>query len=323
MLFVKNLYTDPYFNMAMEEHFLKNFSDNVFILWRNEPAIIVGKHQNSLAEINVDFVKEKGIKVVRRLSGGGAVFHDLGNINFTFIENRSKPDFEKFTRPILDVLQKLDIDARFEGRNDLTIGGQKFSGNAIAVWKNRTLEHGTLLFSSEMADLSAALKVNPLKFEDKAVKSTRSRVTNISDHLKQDISVVQFLDMVMEHVMSLYPSNKMYEYTPNDLRKIEHLRDTKYSTWEWNFGTSPNYAFSKMIRTSGGNVEFHIQIQKGTIEHIRIFGDFFGNNDITELEDYLKNCKHTIDDVQTKLSQIDISKYIANATVNELIKGMF
>ena len=184
MLCVNNIYTDPYFNMAMEEYFLKNFTENIFILWRNEPAVIVGKHQNSLAEINVDYVTEKGIKVVRRLTGGGAVFHDLGNINFTFIENGSKPDFQKFTRPILDVLIDLGVDARFEGRNDLTIGGRKFSGNAIAVWKNRTLEHGTLLFSAVMEDLSGALKVNPLKFEDKAVKSTRSRVTNISEHLK-------------------------------------------------------------------------------------------------------------------------------------------
>jgi lipoate-protein ligase A len=309
--------------MAMEEYFLKNFTENVFILWRNEPAIIVGKHQNSLAEINLDFVKEKGIKVVRRLSGGGAVFHDLGNINFTFIENGSKPDFQKFTQPILDVLINLGIDACFEGRNDLTIGGRKFSGNAIAVWKNRTLEHGTLLFSSEMADLSEALKVNPLKFEDKSVKSTRSRVTNISEHLRQDITVTQFLDKVMTHVMSLYPDSYLYEYIQKDLHEIERLRDAKYSTWEWNFGSSPNYSFSKMVRTSGGNVEFHIQIEKGMIEQIRIFGDFFANKDIKELEDLLRNSKHNISDIRDKLLNIELNDYIAGAKAGELLAGMF
>lgn len=323
MLCVNNLHTDPYFNMAMEEYFLKNFSENIFILWRNEPAIIVGKHQNSLAEINLDFVKEKEIKVIRRLTGGGAVFHDLGNINFTFIENGKNPDFQKFTRPILDVLVNLGIDARFEGRNDLTIGGKKFSGNAIAVWKNRILEHGTLLFSAEMANLSAALKVNPLKFEDKAVKSTRSRVTNISEHLKQDIDVIQFRDMVMQYVMSLYADSQLYEYTERDLEAINHLRNTKYATWDWNFGTSPNYAFSKMIRTTGGNVEFHIQANKGIIEKIRIFGDFFANRDIEELENILIGTKHNVDDVYNRLSEVDIKQYIANTTVDELIKGIF
>lgn len=323
MICVNNLYTDPYFNMAMEEYFLKNFSENIFILWRNEPAIIVGKHQNSLAEINVDFVRQRGIKVVRRLTGGGAVFHDLGNINFTFIENGSKPDFQKFTRPILDVLINLGVNARFEGRNDLTIDGRKFSGNAIAVWQNRTLEHGTLLFSAEMTDLSAALKVNPLKFEDKAVKSTRSRVTNISEHLKQQLTVTEFRDKVMHHIMSVYPDSRFYNYTNEDIKAIEDLRDNKYSTWDWNFGTSPTYAFSKMVRTGGGNVEFHIQANKGVIENIRIFGDFFGTKDIKEIEELLTNCKHQPEAISQKLNEVDINQYIAGAMVNELVNAMF
>jgi len=186
MLIINDLRTDPYFNLAAEEYALKNFKADCFMLWRNEPSIIVGKHQNTLAEINLDYVKKRNIKVGRRLSGGGAVFHDLGNLNFTFIstgaqENRLV-DFRRFTMPILEVLQNLGIEAVFEGRNDLTIHGRKFSGNAEHVWKNRILHHGTLLFSSVLTDLSEALKVDPLKFRDKAVKSIRSRVTNISKH---------------------------------------------------------------------------------------------------------------------------------------------
>ena len=186
MLCIKDSHTDPYFNIAADEYALKYLEDDCFMLWRNEPSIIVGKHQNTLAEINVDYVMKNNIKVVRRISGGGAVFHDLGNLNFTFVKNAGEDaqgDFRKFTQPILDVLQSMGINAKFEGRNDLTIDGKKFSGNAESIWKNRVLHHGTLLFSAVMTDLSAALKVNPLKFQDKAVKSVRSRVTNISEHL--------------------------------------------------------------------------------------------------------------------------------------------
>ncbi|PKP15313.1 MAG: lipoate--protein ligase, partial [Bacteroidetes bacterium HGW-Bacteroidetes-22] len=201
MLCIKDSNTDPYFNLAADEYVMKNFKEDCFMLWRNEPSIIVGKHQNTLAEINVDYVKENSIKVVRRITGGGAVFHDLGNLNFTFIRNSeegAQVDFRKFTQPIIDVLQKIGINAVFEGRNDLTIDGKKFSGNAEHVWKKRTLHHGTLLFSAVITDLSAALKVNPLKFNDKAVKSVRSRVTNISEHLKEKMDVLEFRDRIME-----------------------------------------------------------------------------------------------------------------------------
>ncbi|HPX06156.1 MAG TPA: lipoate--protein ligase family protein, partial [Tenuifilaceae bacterium] len=223
MLCIKHPNTDPQFNLAAEEHVLKSFTDDVFMLWRNEPSVIVGKHQNTLAEINLDFIREKQVKVVRRLSGGGAVFHDLGNLNFTFIMNGDEGnlvDFRKFTKPILDVLLKLGIEAKFEGRNDLTIEGKKFSGNAEHVYKNRVLHHGTLLFSSQMADLSEALKVNPLKYQDKAVKSVRSRVTNISEHLKQQMDVEAFRDLIMQHIVEVYPDCVAYDYSTDDLNKI-------------------------------------------------------------------------------------------------------
>ncbi len=172
---IKNPETNPYFNLAAEEYVLKNFNDDCFMLWRNRPSIIVGKHQNTLSEININHVKENNIDVVRRLSGGGAVFHDLGNLNFTFIKNVNNEsnlvDFKKYTQPIIDVLKHLGVDAKFEGRNDIMINGRKVSGNAEHVFKRRVLHHGTLLFSSVMADLSKVLKVNPLKYQDKGVKS--------------------------------------------------------------------------------------------------------------------------------------------------------
>ena len=207
MLCILHQSTDPYFNIATDEYIFKNLKEDCFMLWRNDNAIIVGKHQNTLAEINVDYVKERGIKVVRRLSGGGAVYHDLGNLNFTFTrtgENTEMVDFERYTLPIIEVLQNLGVDAKFEGRNDLTIEGKKFSGNAEHVFKNKVLHHGTILYSSEMKDVSGALKINPLKYKDRAVKSIPKRVTNVSNHLKEPLALDDFTQKIMDHVLASF-----------------------------------------------------------------------------------------------------------------------
>jgi lipoate-protein ligase A len=312
--------------LAAEEYVLKNFSDDVFMLWQNHNAIIVGKHQNTLAEINLEYVKEKNIKVVRRMSGGGAVFHDLGNLNFTFIMNGEEGhlvDFRKFTRPILDVLLKLNIDARFEGRNDLTIGGLKFSGNAEHVYKQRVLHHGTLLFSSLMSDLSNALKVNPLKYKDKAVKSIRSRVTNISEHLNQELDVLQFRDLVMDHIMDIYPDCEMYDYTPEDLTHINNLVKEKYATWEWNYGYSPSYDLEKMIKTNGGFIEFHLNVEHGIIKDVKIYGDFFSRREISEVESLLRDTRHDEELILKKLKPLPFDDYFHNVLPEEFVKGLF
>lgn len=326
MLCITHSHTDPYFNIAADEYALKNFEDEVFMLWRNAPSIIVGKHQNTLSEINVDYVREKGIKVVRRISGGGAVFHDLGNLNFTFVRNTeegAQVDFKRFSQPIIEALKTMGIEAKFEGRNDLTIEGKKFSGNAEHVWKNRTLHHGTLLFSATMTDLSAALKVNPLKFTDKAVKSVQSRVTNISEHLHEQMDVLQFRDRIMEHIMQMYPESKVYDFSPKDIAGIEKLRDEKFSTWEWNFGYSPKYQFQKMIRTAGGGIEFHFNVEDGHIADLRIYGDFFHKHDIGEIEKALIGVKHQHESIAQMLSQFDFENYFKNIPMEEFISGMF
>ncbi|MBE0655398.1 MAG: lipoate--protein ligase [Bacteroidales bacterium] len=326
MFCIQDTNTDPYFNLAAEEYMLKHFSDDVFMLWRNDNAIIVGKHQNTLSEINLDHVKEKGIKVVRRISGGGAVFHDLGNLNFTFIRNGEAGnlvDFKKFTLPIIEVLQKMGVDAKFEGRNDITIEGKKFSGNAEHVWKNRTLHHGTILFSSVIADLSKALKVNPLKFKDKAVKSVRSRVTNVSEHLKEKMDVTEFSRKVMEHIMEKYDDSVLYEFTAEDIKKIEAIRDEKFATWEWNFGYSPKYNFEKLIRTNGGTLEFHIDVEKGIMKDVKIYGDFFHKHDIDIVEKSLAGVPHDPHAIQNALSVFTFDEYFKNIPVEEFIAGMF
>ncbi len=326
MLCIYNHSNDPYFNMATEEHFFKNYTEDIFMLWKNSPAVIVGKHQNTLAEINLDYIKENNIPVVRRLSGGGAVFHDLGNLNFTFIQSGDSEklvDFRKYTQPILDVLTSLGIDARFEGRNDLTIDGKKFSGNAEHVIKNRVLHHGTLLFSSEMKDLTKSLKVNPLKFQDKAVKSVRSRVTNISDHLPSPISLDEFTNKVMKHIQNMYADSKIYNISDDDKKSIEDLAKSKYSTWEWNFGYTAKYNFSQGFKTSGGNVEVHLNVDKGIIKEAKIYGDFFNKKDITELESALLNVNHEEIAIREALKNIEVSEYIKGSSIDELIVGIF
>lgn len=330
MLIIKNPSTNPYFNLAAEEYLLKHFDDDIFTLWRNENAIIVGKHQNTLAEINIEHVEANKVNVVRRLSGGGAVFHDLGNINFTFISNAKegtdiKIDFKFFTMPIIDVLKEMGINAEFSGRNDLLIEGQKFSGNAEHIYqqKKRTLHHGTLLFASQIADLSAALKVNPLKFQDKAVKSFRSRVTNISSHLKEPLTVMEFYDKVIDHIYKTYSNIKFYSYTEEDIAAIEALVESKYKTWEWNFGYSPKYAFQKMIKTEGGNIEIYMNVEKGIIEKIKFHGDFFNVKDVEELEGLLLGSRHSIAELEERLSKIEVGDYINKTTKEELLAGMF
>ncbi|MDI3310433.1 MAG: lipoate--protein ligase [Thermoanaerobacterium sp.] len=326
MIYIYNKITDPYFNLAAEEYLLKQFSDECFMLWRNRPSIIIGKNQNALAEINLDYVKEHNIPVVRRLSGGGAVFHDLGNVNFTFIVNddlNGFSDFRRFTQPIIDVLRKLSINAEFSGRNDITIDGKKISGNAQYYYKNRILHHGTLLVSSNMADLSAALKVRPIKFEDKGVKSVSKRVTNINEHLEKPIDIEEFINLIMDDIRLTTGGSGLYEFTDEDIRNIEKLKSEKYETWEWNFGMSPDYNLKNEKKFSGGTVEVDLNVSDGIIKDIKIYGDFFGKKDVKDVEKILKGVKHSENDVKNALSSINIGEYFSNITLENLLDVIF
>ena len=326
MLCIQHRSTDPYFNIATDEFIFKHLKEDCFMLWQNDNAIIVGKHQNTLSEINLDYVKEKNIKVVRRLSGGGAVYHDMGNLNFSFTrtgENTEMVDFRRYTKPILEVMKSLGVDAKFEGRNDLTINGQKFSGNAEHVFKNKVLHHGTLLFSSEMKDVSGALKINPLKYKDRAVKSVPKRVTNISDHLTEKISLEKFTDKIMDHITSSFPDARMYEFSEEDLQKIQEIRDEKYSTWEWNFGRSPDYNFVQGARTNGGTIEMQMKVSKGTIEWAKIYGDFFHIKDIGPIEKALQNTEHEEGAIRKVFGKFDLNDYFSNITEDDLVSVMF
>ncbi len=313
--------TDPYFNLAAEEYVMEQFPQDCFMLWRNAPAIIVGRHQNTLAEIDIDYVRAHDIPVVRRLSGGGAVFHDLGNLNFTFIAaDSARLDFQRFSQPILAALQAMGVPAVFEGRNDLTIAGRKFSGNAQYVHSGRVLHHGTLLFTARMADISAALRPNPAKFDDKAVKSVRSRVTNISEHLPEPMNVLAFRDHLMAHVMATTADVAPYAFTPADVAAIGRLRDEKYATWEWNYGHSPAYNYHKTARTPGGTLEVALDVRDGVIAAAQFYGDFFNRRDPQEVAAALVGVAHREQSLRQRLAELPMNDYFHNVSPDEVLR---
>ncbi|MDD2490891.1 MAG: lipoate--protein ligase [Bacteroidales bacterium] len=324
MYFVIDNSIDPWWNLAAEEYLFKKVDKPIFRLWQNNNAIIIGHHQNAYAEINTEYVRDKGIKVVRRLTGGGAVFHDLGNVNFTFIDNVNTTEdsaamFARFTKPIIDALKELKVDAYLEGRNDLLIDGKKFSGNAVARYKNRLLQHGTLLFSASMTDLSNALASRPEKFTGKSVQSNRSRVTNISEHLTNSMTIDEFINHLHNFIAGESSGYTQYCYSEEDIEAIKELRDTKYSLDSWNYGKSPSYSYSKIIKFPAGLLELYLQVEKGIIEDIKIYGDYFFNSETEELEDLIRGCRHSYNGVKERLGKINLSDYISNIEGEEFL----
>ena len=293
------------------------------MLWQNDNTIVIGRHQNTAAEINQEYVDNHRVNVVRRLTGGGAVFHDTGNLNFTFIQNvepgKKEIDFLKYLQPIVDALQSLGVPVAFSGRNDLVINGQKISGNAMTFFGNRVLEHGTLLFSSQMSDLANALKADPDKFIDKAVKSVRSRVTNISDHLPHPMTVLEFRDYLMDYIMKDNQLSGIQNLTKEEEAIVNRLMEEKYQTWEWNYGKSPEYSMNKKIRTKGGTVQVIADIRDGHLRDLQFYGDFFGEKDPQELINQLIGLRLDKATLTTSLANININDYFHNVTHEDII----
>ena len=326
MLCIVSPYTDPYFNLASEEYLLKCRSEEIFLLYRNSPAIVVGKHQNTLAEINLSFVQEHSIPVARRISGGGTVFHDLGNLNFAFITNERDGElvnYKKATRPVIEAMAHMGLDVQLGKRNELLLNGLKISGTASHVYKQRVLHHGTLLFSSQMEHMDNALNTGGSRFADRAVKSVRSKVTNIRDHLAEAIEMEEFQTRLFEAVSSELEGAVHYQYTAHDQDEIRKLSETRFSTWEWNFGYSPKYQFTKSLLFDSGRVDLHMNVEKGVIREVKIEGDFISEKGIRPLEELITGSIHDPETLRSRLSAIELQAYISGLKNEEFLSLMF
>lgn len=325
MIYYVNPSKDPYFNLALEELLTKDESitDEILLLWQNDNTIVVGVNQNTIEEINNDYVKEHQVNVVRRLSGGGAVYHDLGNLNFTFIFNKNKDNIRNyalFTQPIIDVLQKLGVPAKFSGKNDVEVDGKKISGNAQYNYKNRIMHHGTILFDVDMTILPKVLKPDLMKLQSKGIKSVKARVTNILPLLSEPITIEQFKDLIVQHLQTVskaqivYPSQEL-------IAAAETLAAAKYRTWAWNYGHSPEFNLINKVRLDGkGTVDVRLVVEQGLIKSIKIYGDFLGSSGTKLLEDKLINQTYQLEHLNKIISEADVhSVFGSNFNKQEII----
>ncbi|QHJ71898.1 lipoate--protein ligase [Planococcus halotolerans] len=330
MYFVDNKgITDPRINLAIEEYLLKNMDvekDPFLLFYINEPSIIIGKNQNTAEEINTDYVDSNGIHVVRRLSGGGAVYHDLGNLNYSFItvdDGESFRNFRKFTEPVVKALNDLGVNAELSGRNDLMAEGRKISGNAQFSTRGRMYSHGTLMFDTDVDEVVSALKVSKEKIESKGIKSIRSRVANISEFLEKPMTVTEFRSAILHSIFEGEENVKLWELTDKDWEGIHEISRERYGNWDWNYGKSPKFNVKHSHRFPVGGIDVRLQVEKGLVEDAKIFGDFFGVGDVSELENAITGVKYERAALDEAVSGIDIPKLLGGITKEEFLKLIY
>lgn len=324
MMYLRSPSTDPAFNLALEQYVFDHMdrSKEYFMLWQNDNAVIVGKNQNTFCEVNPKVVEEKGVQVVRRLSGGGAVYHDMGNLNFTFVmdaKDTSDLDIKLFCQPVAVLLQKLGVDAVVNGRNDITIEGKKFSGNSQYLRGGRIMHHGTIMFDSNLDLVAEVLNVAGDKFQSKAAQSVKSRVTNVSQFLQKGVRLQEFEERLVSFI---FGENhfEIYTWTEADLAAVEKIKEDRYTQWAWNYGYSPEFTVVKERRVEGcGKIEAHMNTKEGKIIEVRFYGDFFGVSDTEELAGTLAGVAVEREALQLALKNYDIEQYFHNLTREKFI----
>ncbi|USL43085.1 lipoate--protein ligase [Priestia megaterium] len=329
MLFIDNQKNyDPRINLAIEEYALKHLDINetYLLFYINEPSIIIGKNQNTIEEINTKYVEDQQIHVVRRLSGGGAVYHDKGNLNFSFItkdDGNSFHNFKKFTEPVVEALKKLGVNAELSGRNDLMAEGRKISGNAQFSTKGRMFSHGTLLFDSEIENVVSALKVKKDKIESKGIKSIRNRVANISEFLEQKVTVEEFREMLLRYIFDGEENITEYKLTEKDWETIHQISKERYQSWDWNYGKSPKFNLQHSHRFPVGQIDVRLEVNKGKIDACTIYGDFFGVGDVQEVQEKLTGVRYEKASIEQALEDIDIPHYFGNITKEKFVELIY
>lgn len=329
MIFIHNEGNhDPRLNLALEEYAMRNFSPDTdyLLFYINEPSIIIGRNQNTLEEINLDYVKDNNIHVVRRISGGGAVYHDHGNLNFSFITNhdiKSLHNFKKFTAPVIKVLKSMGVDAELKGRNDILVDERKISGTAQFSTGKRMISHGTLLLSTDLSEVVKALNVKMSKIQSKGHKSVRSRVANISEYLSEPLTIEEFREKLLKGLYEASEPFEEYKLTPEQWEEVHELKKNKYDTWDWNFGSSPKFNIQRTKRFPVGEIDLRIFVEKGHITDFRIFGDFFGKEPVENIEKLLAGARYELEDINEILKDIDVKEYFGDLPKEEFIELIY
>ena len=326
MRYLKNPSTNPYYNMAFDEYCLESLpiDEPVFFLWQNRPAVIVGYNQEVNTEVNLDYLKEKGIDLVRRVTGGGAVYHDLENLNYTIV-GRSEDlerDYPEYASLLAKALQTLGVPATLSGRNDILVEGRKVSGFAKRVCKNRLMVHGTLMYNVDVDVLTHVLNPSTTKLQSKGIASVRSRVANLCEYLPE-IPDIQTFSQRLEEILSNNYTDTEYQLTETDLANIQRLTDKKFATWEWNYGHSPKATLVHSARLACGTVEIHLTLAENRIASCRFGGDFLGNLPASDVEKALTGIPYEINEIRKCLSKIEINRYFDRVLVDDLLEMMF
>lgn len=315
-------YNDPTVNLALEEYCVRklDMSDDYLLFYINEPSIIIGKHQNTIEEINSEYVKDNDIRVVRRISGGGTVYHDKGNLNFSFMtkySHQSIHNFKLFTDPVIKVLAELGVNAELNGRNDITVDGRKISGNAQFTDTKSMFSHGTLLFDSHLDDVAKALNVKADKIESKGIKSVRSRVANITEFISESMTIDEFKGRIIGSIFRGAGKPDHFELSNEQWDEVMKLSDSKYRNWEWNYGRSPEFNIQKVRRFDFGQIDARIHVRDGIIADAKIYGDFLGHGDIEEVENSLRGKKYNFSELKNAVFGLDLQYFFGNISSDE------
>lgn len=319
---------DATLNLAIEEYVLTelDINETYLLFYSMTPTVIVGKNQNTVEEINMDFVREHNVTVTRRLSGGGAVYNDEGDLSFSFItkdDGNSFHNYKKFTEPVVRALRQMGVHAELQGRNDLVVDGKKISGNAQFSTRGRMFSHGTLLFDVNLENVARALNPDAEKYLSKGVKSVRSRVTNIREHLKEDMDIKTFKKKLLEYIFEEEKDIPEYKLTEKDWKRIREIADKRYRNWDWVYGRSPKFNVQHKHRFPAGTVDIRLEVKKGVIDEAAIYGDFFGVGDVKDIEALLIGTRYDRDAVSDKLETVDIGHYFGKITKEDLLSIMF